>query len=280
MNHTTLQIFKMVAQEQSITLAAKKLGRAQSNITTRIQQLEEELGVELFVRGNKKMVLSAAGNCFLDYARRILSLADEAKQALHPATPVGSLRLGSMEAAAISRLMPRLPAFRTACPQVELTLQVMPTQPLIEQVLNATLDCALVSLPLSADDDPACPAEIEFAELYVEQLMLVTPEKAGRIRLAAFPRGCSYRAIAEAHFAAVGNVDIQDVGSYQAMIACVASGGYAGILPQSVIERMALPQGSQLQAIQPARTQLIWRRGYGSPALAELRHIMALATDG
>ncbi|MQK22703.1 LysR family transcriptional regulator, partial [Escherichia coli] len=46
MNHATLLIFKIVAEEQSITRAAKKLGRVQSNITTRIQQLEEELDVE------------------------------------------------------------------------------------------------------------------------------------------------------------------------------------------------------------------------------------------
>ncbi len=87
MNHSTLQIFIQVADTQSVTLAAKRLGRAQSNITTRIQQLEEELAVELFVRGNKKMVLSPAGVQFLSYARRILSLAEEAKQALHPTTP-------------------------------------------------------------------------------------------------------------------------------------------------------------------------------------------------
>lgn len=48
MNHSTLQIFIQVADTQSVTLAAKRLGRAQSNITTRIQQLEEELAVELF----------------------------------------------------------------------------------------------------------------------------------------------------------------------------------------------------------------------------------------
>lgn len=94
MNHATLLIFKIVAEEQSITRAAKKLGRVQSNITTRIQQLEEELDVELFVRGNKKMVLSSAGKQFLDYALRILSLGEEAKQALHPTNPAGRLRLG------------------------------------------------------------------------------------------------------------------------------------------------------------------------------------------
>ena len=43
MNHSTLEIFIQVAETQSVTQAAKRLGRAQSNITTRIQQLEEEL---------------------------------------------------------------------------------------------------------------------------------------------------------------------------------------------------------------------------------------------
>ncbi len=106
MNHSTLEIFIQVAETQSVTQAAKRLGRAQSNITTRIQQLEEELAVELFVRGNKKMVLSPAGVQFLSYARRILSLAEEAKQALHPTTPGGSLRLGAMEATAAAYPLP------------------------------------------------------------------------------------------------------------------------------------------------------------------------------
>ncbi len=122
MNHSTLEIFIQVAETQSVTQAAKRLGRAQSNITTRIQQLEEELAVELFVRGNKKMVLSPAGVQFLSYARRILSLAEEAKQALHPTTPGGSLRLGAMEATAASRLPPLLTRFQQQCPQVDITL--------------------------------------------------------------------------------------------------------------------------------------------------------------
>ena len=127
MNHTTLQIFKTVAQEQSVTRAAKRLGRAQSNITTRIHQLEEELEVELFARGNKKMLLSPAGENFLGYAVKILSLAEEAKQALHPATPGGNLRMGAMDATAASRLPQLLPRFHTQCPEVTLTLKTQPT---------------------------------------------------------------------------------------------------------------------------------------------------------
>lgn len=141
MNHSTLQIFIQVADTQSVTLAAKRLGRAQSNITTRIQQLEEELVVELFVRGNKKMVLSPAGVQFLSYARRILSLAEEAKQALHPTTPGGSLRLGAMEATAASRLPPLLTRFQQQCPQVDVTLSTRPTRQLAEGGIHRRPRC-------------------------------------------------------------------------------------------------------------------------------------------
>jgi DNA-binding transcriptional LysR family regulator len=212
MNHATLLIFKIVAEEQSITRAAKKLGRVQSNITTRIQQLEEELDVELFVRGNKKMVLSSAGKQFLDYALRILSLGEEAKQALHPTNPAGRLRLGAMEATAASRLIHLLPRFRAICPQVELTLHTQPTQQLTDLVQRAALDCALVSLPLTAEGELVRPTDIDAIPVFDEQLMLVSPEGPADIRLAAFPRGCSYRAIAEAFFASDAHIEIQDVG--------------------------------------------------------------------
>ncbi|HDQ5286544.1 TPA: LysR family transcriptional regulator [Raoultella ornithinolytica] len=274
MNHATLLIFKIVAEEQSITRAAKKLGRVQSNITTRIQQLEEELDVELFVRGNKKMVLSSAGKQFLDYALRILSLGEEAKQALHPTNPAGRLRLGAMEATAASRLIYLLPRFRAICPQVELKLHTQPTQQLTDLVQRAALDCALVSLPLTAEGELVRPTDIDAIPVFDEQLMLVSPEGPADIRLAAFPRGCSYRAIAEAFFASDAHIEIQDVGSYHAMIACIASGGYRGILPQSVIDILPLPDNCQIQPLKQVQTQLIWRRESMSPALSEMRQLL------
>ncbi|GEC65735.1 LysR family transcriptional regulator [Raoultella terrigena] len=279
MNHSTLEIFKIVAQEHSVTRAAKRLGRAQSNITTRIQQLEEELDVELFVRGNKKMLLSAAGERFLDYTLRILSLAEEAKQALHPTQPAGSLRMGAMEAAAASRLTSILPRFHQQCPAVALTLQTMPTRQLVERVLSAALDCALVSLPPDASGEPECPAALEYLPLFAEELVLITPAGQEAFRLAAFAQGCSYRQRGEAFLSAVKNVEVQEIGSYHAVIACIASGGYAGIVPQSVLALMTLPEGCETQPVGTAMTQLVWRKGYASPALDAMRQQLLLAAD-
>lgn len=277
MNHTTLQIFKTVAEEQSVTRAAKLLGRAQSNITTRIHQLEEELGVELFARGNKKMLLSPAGENFLGYAVKILSLAEEAKQALHPATPGGNFRMGAMDATAASRLPRLLPLFHTQCPEVILTLKTQPTRQLIQQVLDASLDCALVSLPQGAIP----PDDLEYKSVFKEQLIMVLPADRQRFRFAAFPDGCTYRAAGEAVLrqSEEAEVEIQDVGSYHAMLACVASGGYACLLPQGVLDTLRLPEGSIIRPVGEALTQLIWRKGYTSPALEHMRQILESASD-
>ncbi|WP_248787094.1 helix-turn-helix domain-containing protein, partial [Escherichia coli] len=61
MDPTSLAIFLAVASQGSVTRAAAQLGRAPSNVTTRMQQLEAELGVTLFGRAGKRMRLTCAG---------------------------------------------------------------------------------------------------------------------------------------------------------------------------------------------------------------------------
>ncbi|MBF9267295.1 LysR family transcriptional regulator, partial [Paracidovorax cattleyae] len=92
MDLSALEIFRAVAAEGSVTRAAERLGRVQSNVTTRVQQLEEQLGATLFLREGRRMALTPAGTSLVAYADRLLALAEEARQALHPGTPVGRLR--------------------------------------------------------------------------------------------------------------------------------------------------------------------------------------------
>ena len=85
MDLSDLNIFRAVVREGGITRAAEKLNRVQSNVTTRVRQLEEDLGVELFIREGKKMQPSPAGKLLIDYANRLLDLAVEARNAIHDA---------------------------------------------------------------------------------------------------------------------------------------------------------------------------------------------------
>ena len=65
MDLLALDIFRTVAQESSVTRAAERLGRVQSTVTTRIQQLEEQLGTPLFLREGRRMALTPSGHTLL-----------------------------------------------------------------------------------------------------------------------------------------------------------------------------------------------------------------------
>ncbi len=180
--------------------------------------------------------------------------------------PRRSLRLGAMEATAASRLPPLLTRFQQQCPQVDITLITQPTRQLTEGVLTAALDAALVCLPPGADGQPACPAELAFTPVFYETLMLVRPQTPGPLRFAAFASGCSYRALGERWLAEQqAAVEVHEVNSYHSMLACVASGRYACLLPQSVLSLMTLPENCLSEPLCEATTQLIWRSGLSAP---------------
>jgi DNA-binding transcriptional LysR family regulator len=93
LNLRKLQTFRVVADTRNFTRAAAQLGCCQSSVTTHIQALERELGVLLFdrCRISKTVVLTKHGRHVLEYADRLLALADETKAAVHSAaTPLGN----------------------------------------------------------------------------------------------------------------------------------------------------------------------------------------------
>lgn len=286
MEHATLEIFCAVAEELSVTRAAQRLGRVQSNVTTRVQQLEEELGVALFLRDNKRMALSPQGERFLHYAKAMLALAEEARQVLHPAEPTGVLRIGSMESTAASRLPGPLAAYHRQFPQVRLRLSTGPSRQLVAAVHGRSLDCAFVALPPVAEGDAAIDlAALGLASVPVfqEELVLLLPPGHAPVQhvdevairsVAAFPNGCTYRLITERILArgpAVAPLDVQEMGSYHGMLACVASGECVSLMPRSVIALMGKPKGMRELPITPIDTVLVWRQGYETPAFEALR---------
>ena len=71
-------------------------------IPARIQQLEASLGTKLFVREKRRLHLSPAGKVFLSYVERILSISDEAREAIAEHVPQGVFRIGTLESTATS----------------------------------------------------------------------------------------------------------------------------------------------------------------------------------
>ncbi|WP_343584679.1 LysR substrate-binding domain-containing protein [Herbaspirillum sp.] len=278
-----LEIFRAVVVEGGITRAAERLNRVQSNVTTRIKQLEESIGVPLFVRDRRRMVLTAAGEAMLDYAERILDLVQEARQAVAPQSPRGRLRIGSMESAAASRLPVPLAEFHSRWPEVRLELSTGPTETLIAQVRDFKLDAALVAGPI---DDPAFDA----TPLFKEELLLVAPKSHRRVRspedvvldtLIVFEQGCAYRRHAESWFLAAGKGRrpgrTLELASYHAILACVAAGAGVAVVPRSVIDMQSEPHGFSTYSLgKDGRiiTYLISRREQHSSSFLALRSLL------
>jgi len=291
-----VEIFRAVALEQSITRAALRLGRVQSNVTTRVRQLEESLGVPLFLRDAKRMTLTDAGRQFLIYAEKLLALEEEARQSLRPGQPSGRLRIGSMESTAASRLPRPLAAYHAQWPEVTLALSTGPSQQLLDAVLAQTLDCAFIAPPgvLSDGGWQAEPlAGLDSYPVFTEDLMLVLPAGHAAVdgpqdlhvrSLTVFARGCTYRDVALQWLGAYTGdaerrVDLLEVDSYHAMLACVAAGNCAAVLPQSVLALARDPVPVRSHLLARLDTLLVRRSGFQSAAFDALRDQLAGVTQ-
>jgi DNA-binding transcriptional LysR family regulator len=281
MDLSDLRIFSTVVRQGGVTRAAERLHRVQSNVTTRIRQLEEDLGVALFVREGKRLHLAPAGQTLLDYADRLLALADEARMAVQDPRPRGVFRLGAMDSTAAVRLPGPLAEYHRLYPDVVLELRTgNPTQ-LTTAILAGELDAALVAEPIA--DEP-----FEKILAFEEEPVIVAAAghppvgKRGAIprTIIAFEHGCPHRKRLEDWYSKRGAMPERmiELGSYPALLGCVVAGLGVALLPRSVlgtfpaIKRLsvhALPRGENR-----AETVLIWRKGAASPNIQALQQLL------
>jgi DNA-binding transcriptional LysR family regulator len=278
----SLDIFHAVVQEGGIIRAAGKLNRVQSNVTTRIKQLEERLGLQLFRRQGRTLVLSPEGELLMSYAQRLFRLADEAESELRTGKPMGVFRIGSLESTAGSRLAPILSRFHKLYPSVVVELVTGTTGALVQRVTNFEIEAAFVSEPFTAPG-------LEKLKVFEEELVLITSKewvavtKASQLSgstLIAFFNGCSYRKRLEEWLGSSGVMPARtlEFASYQAMIACVAAGTGFALVPRSLL--VALKAASDVkQHEMPAKirrnhTHLVWN-GTPSAALSRLTALVA-----
>ncbi|WP_430227538.1 LysR family transcriptional regulator [Paraburkholderia tropica] len=291
MDLAELAIFRAVVRENGVTRAAAKLNRVQSNVTTRIKQLEEQLGTPLFTRNGRRLVLTPAGETLLPYAERMLALADEARHALKAARPAGRLRLGTMESAAASRLPGVLARYHQAWPDVTLELETATTGCLMERLREFEIDAALVATPFAG---PPAADVFEHVSVYREELVMITPRGHRPIRqpgdvalstLVAFERGCAYRNYVEAWYLEHGirPTRVLELGSYHAIVACVAAGAGVAVAPRSVLDLQRNADDiavHSLGTLGQIDTLLVWRRGHLSPALDALKSALLAHARG
>jgi DNA-binding transcriptional LysR family regulator len=285
MDLSDLLIFKTVAEQGGIVKAAGRLHRVQSNVTTRIKQLEASIGVELFFRDKQRLYLSPQGETLLAYADKLLRLAEEAKGAVSAGTPRGTLRLGALESTAASRLPAILSAFHKRYPEVSVELRTGTNDFLARAVADRQLDAAFIAQAPAQKD-------LSFVPLFPEHLVLITSlahravSKAANVAgesVIAFPQGCAYRRIAERWLGPqmLSSIRVLELSSYHAIVACVASGTGIAIVPESVLDTVqsALVRRHELpKVLANVVTPFVWRSGEQIPAVVALRDLAEAKT--
>lgn len=140
-----LRTFAMLAEELSFTQVAARQNTVQSAISAQIAKLEASLGQELVSRGRgKKVALTPNGELFLVYVRRILSLSEEAVEAVQAADTRQVLRLGTTVTLAMSTIPEALGAFARLRPDIQIQIQCARSDELLQRLEEGEIDVAFM----------------------------------------------------------------------------------------------------------------------------------------
>jgi DNA-binding transcriptional LysR family regulator len=245
-----LRTFVAVVEDGGVKAAANRLNTVQSNVTSRLQKLQEECGAELFHKQGRKLVLAPGGRLLLDYAQRILSLEQQAKRALTElGDGSGDLRIGAMETFASLLLPPALQQIRLRHPGIALHVDADTSASLLQKVLNHKLDCAFVGGPVSHPD-------IQCDFIREEELVLIRGRgTSGRDNntLILFREGCTYRrrALAWRELQDNGDSEVMELGTLDGILGCIASGLGCTLMPRWIAEQSRYADAFEIETVAP-----------------------------
>lgn len=163
-----LKTFCTVATLLSFSRAAQQLNYAQSSISAQIQSLEEDLGVKLFDRLGKRILLTEAGGHLLRYANKILDLAEESRAAISGDNePQGSLTIRIPETFGVQYLPPVLKLFGSKFPKVKLSFTTCAHEGLADDLRKGITDLAFLLT------DSVQAADLEVKRIGFESIQIV-----------------------------------------------------------------------------------------------------------
>src|SRR5215213_1916493 len=277
-----LRYFVVVAEELHFRRAAERLHMSQPPLSQQIRALEEEIGVTLLLRNQRRVELTAAGAAFLESAREILAaVEDAARQARRVQRgEVGRLAVGFVGSAMYSFVPELLRAFSEQWPDVTLRLHELGTSEQLRQLADGRLDVGFVRVPPGRPElvvetvleEPVVAAmpdlhplaartHLTLDDLRGQPLVLLTRSGAPGLR----------EALAGAiHTLGGEDVITQEVAEMQTVIGLVAAGAGISLVPESV--RALMRRGVTYRPLEdgsPAvRLDMASRRADGSPVLA------------
>jgi DNA-binding transcriptional LysR family regulator len=186
-----LRSFVSVVDSGGFTRAGERVHRTQSTVSQQIKRLEDDVGQPLLDRSGKEVTPTEAGERLLSYARRLLSLAEEARDVVGKPGSEGAVRLGIPEDFAAYRLTKLLANFSRARPGLRLDVRVDQSTSLRRDLERGELDLALFKRSAGEKGGIA---------VWPERVHWVTSKshpidtKIQSVPLIGFPTGCLYRA--------------------------------------------------------------------------------------
>jgi len=168
MNLSQLKAFLAVAQDRSFSRAAEKLYLTQPAVSKQIQALEEGLGMRLFDRVGRSILLTEAGNILQDHAHIVFQTLEEARETI---TQLRGLQRGHLRISAASTIgtymLPQpLGELKAQFPGIEISLAITNKAQVVQQVLNHEVELGFVGPPVE-------PAELEREEYLLDELVLI-----------------------------------------------------------------------------------------------------------
>ena len=229
-----LKCFLAVVETGGITQAAKKLNCVQPNVTAHIKKLEDQLGVQLFYRESRKVILTAQGRELIGSAKQLIKLAHDTETKFARQHTSGVLTLGVTQTAATAWLPRILKAFIDEYPDVEINVHSLFVETMTAQLLNHELDCVLTDLSI---EHPL----LHYRFSQSQRLMLVHavdfPESwQDGVTVLSFSRESHYRAILLDHLRCrkVPMLRELTLKGMDAVLACLVGGLGISLLPESV----------------------------------------------
>lgn len=286
-----LRYFIAVAEELNFTRAADRLHMAQPPLSQQIQQLEAQLGFQLFHRTKRTVTLTEAGQVFFEEAQKILLQVDRAIQLAQQTSrgELGQLTIGFVSSAAHNVVPAILQQFRTLHPAVKLELREMTTNQQLQQLREGQIDIGFIRPPV----DDGINSEIVFREPLIVALpethhLVDRPDVALR-QLSTepfilFPRslapGLYDRIISFCQQAGFSPRATQEAIQMQTIVSLVAAEMGVAIVPESMqnFQRRGVVY-KQLQEPSPiVSIALIWRHNPTQPVLRFLQTARDLST--
>ncbi|MFT4013156.1 MAG: LysR family transcriptional regulator [Paracoccus sp. (in: a-proteobacteria)] len=244
-----LSMFMVLAREEHFGRAAEALGIAQPTLSSAVKSLEEQLGVQLVRRGSRYQGLTPEGRRVLEWARRIVgdARAMQEEMAASRRGVSGLLRLGVIPTA-MPRIAELTGPFLQRHPNAGVSILSRSSDEIREQIEALELDAGVTYL----DGEPL--GRVQSLPLYRETYCLVARDEAGgpvgwaeaaRRPLCLLTPDMQNRRIVTRHLLAAGVEALPRVESTSmlAILAHVATGDWAAILPRGLAHGLPLPAG-------------------------------------